>query len=59
MSLLTIDPQKCRHDGICAAVCPAGIIAAPTQQQLPFVVAHPRFRYHRLPLRNPPAISWQ
>ncbi len=26
MSLFTVDPEKCKHDGICAAECPAGII---------------------------------
>ena len=26
MSLLTIDQSKCKQDGICAAVCPAGVI---------------------------------
>jgi nitroreductase/NAD-dependent dihydropyrimidine dehydrogenase PreA subunit len=26
MTLLTIDPETCNQDGICAAVCPAGII---------------------------------
>ena len=27
MSLFTIDPNRCMKDGICAAVCPMGIIA--------------------------------
>jgi NAD-dependent dihydropyrimidine dehydrogenase PreA subunit len=26
MSLLTVDQEKCERDGICAEVCPAGII---------------------------------
>ena len=26
MSLLTVDPDKCKKDGICAAACPMGII---------------------------------
>jgi nitroreductase/NAD-dependent dihydropyrimidine dehydrogenase PreA subunit len=26
MSVLTVDPEKCKKDGICAAVCPMGII---------------------------------
>ena len=26
MSLITIDPDKCNHDGLCVQACPVGII---------------------------------
>ncbi|MFZ5586089.1 MAG: nitroreductase family protein [Thermodesulfobacteriota bacterium] len=35
MSLFRVDPAKCRRDGICASVCPAGLIAPPAGDGLP------------------------
>lgn len=35
MSLFTIDRDKCTGDGICAAVCPVGIIKAPEKGSYP------------------------
>ena len=27
MALFTVDPRTCNQDGLCAAVCPPGVIA--------------------------------
>lgn len=35
MSLFTVDPAKCKRDGICAAVCPSTLIIAPSGDALP------------------------
>jgi nitroreductase/NAD-dependent dihydropyrimidine dehydrogenase PreA subunit len=35
MPLFTIDEEKCRRDGICAAECPVGIILPPEGDQTP------------------------
>ncbi|MFH1059905.1 MAG: nitroreductase family protein [Pseudomonadota bacterium] len=35
MSLFTIDPAKCKRDGICAAACPSALIIAPAGDHLP------------------------
>jgi len=35
MSIFTIDPKKCKRDGICAAVCPGRVIAQPTRKDYP------------------------
>jgi len=34
-SLFEIDPEKCRHDGICAAVCPLKLITISEEEKLP------------------------
>jgi nitroreductase/NAD-dependent dihydropyrimidine dehydrogenase PreA subunit len=38
MDLLRIDLEKCKQDGICAAVCPMGIIEFDNQQAFPALV---------------------
>lgn len=35
MSLFAVDPQKCKHDGICVAVCPQKLIAINDQLPAP------------------------
>ena len=35
MSLFTVDPDKCRHDGLCAAECPLGLIVKESKDALP------------------------
>lgn len=35
MPLFSVDPDKCRRDGICAATCPMGIIAWASPEALP------------------------
>ncbi|MFH1091960.1 MAG: nitroreductase family protein [Pseudomonadota bacterium] len=35
MTLFTVDPEKCKHDGLCAAVCPALLIEMEDDQSLP------------------------
>ncbi len=35
MSILTIDPKKCKRDGLCVAVCPGRILAQPTPKDYP------------------------
>lgn len=35
MSLFTIDPQKCKRDGICVAECPFGLLEMKTKDDLP------------------------
>lgn len=35
MSIITVDQQKCRKDGLCAAVCPRGIIEIEIDQSYP------------------------
>ena len=35
MSLFTVDDAKCTRDGICAAVCPMGLIELPGESSLP------------------------
>jgi nitroreductase/NAD-dependent dihydropyrimidine dehydrogenase PreA subunit len=35
MTLLTVDPERCKRDGICRDVCPAGIIELKTRDALP------------------------
>ena len=37
MGLLTVDPAKCRQDGICAAVCPRRIIEMEGEAGFPVV----------------------
>jgi nitroreductase/ferredoxin len=39
MSLFTIDPKKCKRDGICAAVCPAQIIIQKDKKSFPSMLA--------------------
>jgi len=39
MSILQIDPGKCRRDGICVAACPLRIIEMPDQEALPVPTA--------------------
>lgn len=39
MSLIIVDPAKCRRDGICVAECPMGILAQPERDQPPVAVA--------------------
>jgi nitroreductase/NAD-dependent dihydropyrimidine dehydrogenase PreA subunit len=38
MSLLTVDQEKCERDGICAEVCPAGIIEFKDKDAFPTLV---------------------
>jgi len=38
MSLLTVDREKCKRDGICARVCPAGIIELKTKEAFPAII---------------------
>ena len=38
MSLLTVDQEKCQRDGICAEVCPAGIIEFKDKDAFPTLV---------------------
>ena len=38
MSLLTVDQEKCKRDGICAEVCPAGIIELRDKDAFPSLV---------------------
>lgn len=38
MSLLTVDPEKCNRDGICAAVCPIMIIQLKNEADVPEMV---------------------
>lgn len=38
MSLITVDPEKCTRDGICAAVCPARIISLQNKEETPEMV---------------------
>lgn len=35
MNLFTVDQSKCKKDGICASVCPMGIIKLPTKEVYP------------------------
>lgn len=35
MPLFTVDPQKCKRDGLCVAVCPGKVIAKPTPEDYP------------------------
>lgn len=35
MSLFSVDPAKCKRDGLCAAVCPVSLILAPQGDGLP------------------------
>ncbi len=35
MSLFTIDQEKCKHDGICAAECPMRLIELKDKASLP------------------------
>lgn len=39
MALITIDNVKCKQDGICAAVCPAGIIQLENKDTFPMIAA--------------------
>ncbi len=39
MSLFTIDPKKCKRDGICTAVCPGKLILQTTKKDYPTPVA--------------------
>jgi nitroreductase/NAD-dependent dihydropyrimidine dehydrogenase PreA subunit len=39
MAIFTIDPQKCKRDGICVQVCPGRLIAQPTKKDFPTPVA--------------------
>jgi nitroreductase/NAD-dependent dihydropyrimidine dehydrogenase PreA subunit len=38
MSLLTVNQEKCKRDGICIAVCPAGIIEFKTKEAFPTLI---------------------
>lgn len=38
MNLFTVDQNRCKKDGICAAVCPIGIIETPTEDAYPTFV---------------------
>lgn len=38
MNLLTVDQQKCKRDGICAGVCPLGIIELETSETFPTMI---------------------
>ena len=38
MTLLTVDPQKCKHDGICVETCPMGIIQLNSKEALPTLI---------------------
>ena len=38
MSLITIDPDKCNHDGLCIQACPANLIEG-TKGEIPMAVA--------------------
>ena len=38
MNLLTVDQQKCKRDGICARVCPLGIIELETKETFPTMI---------------------
>jgi nitroreductase/NAD-dependent dihydropyrimidine dehydrogenase PreA subunit len=38
MNLLTVDQEKCKRDGICARVCPMGIIELETKEAFPTMV---------------------
>jgi nitroreductase/NAD-dependent dihydropyrimidine dehydrogenase PreA subunit len=38
MSLLTVNPETCNRDGICTAVCPAGIIQLDSSDELPVMI---------------------
>ncbi len=37
MGIITVDPERCERDGICADVCPARIIELPEDGRPPFV----------------------
>jgi len=39
MRLISIDPQRCRRDGLCASVCPLKLIQMPGPDDLPAPVA--------------------
>jgi len=39
MNFLTVNESKCRHDGICAAVCPVGILVLDPQKNIPVPAA--------------------
>ena len=38
MSLITIDSEKCKRDGICVRECPAAIIKLKDKESLPQLV---------------------
>ena len=38
MSLLSVDQEKCKRDGICSRVCPMGIIELETEEAFPTMV---------------------
>jgi nitroreductase/NAD-dependent dihydropyrimidine dehydrogenase PreA subunit len=38
MSLLSVDQEKCKRDGICAEICPAGIIEIEGKQAFPELI---------------------
>lgn len=38
MSLFTVDPERCNRDGICAAVCPLGVIEMTGREEPPSLV---------------------
>lgn len=38
MSLLTVDTEKCKRDGICSKVCPAGIIELKDKEAFPTLI---------------------
>jgi nitroreductase/NAD-dependent dihydropyrimidine dehydrogenase PreA subunit len=39
MTQINVDQEKCKHDGVCAAVCPMGIIALKDGSTVPGLVA--------------------
>jgi Fe-S-cluster-containing hydrogenase component 2 len=38
MELLNVDQEKCKRDGICAAVCPMQIIELKTKEAFPTMI---------------------
>ncbi len=56
MSLFTVDEEKCKKDGICAAECPIGVIINFDDKEK--VVGYPKYKYYRMPTRNEPIITW-
>ncbi|MDH4206717.1 MAG: 4Fe-4S binding protein, partial [Desulfobacteraceae bacterium] len=38
MSLITVDQEKCKRDGICAEVCPVGIIGFKDKDAFPSII---------------------
>jgi ferredoxin len=51
MPLLNVDTDNCTRDGRCVDECPACIIE--------LMIGVPKYRYHRVPLRNEARITWK